>query len=88
MHTVFVIVEAIAQHPTLLLEFHPTVIDKLLPPLSQLVSSTAGDTRAQSLRLFSEMAGLYLNQEQFDPIQHKNETQKLHHITLDTLLPQ
>ena len=42
MHTVFAVVEVIAQHPTILIEYHQIVIEKILPPLAQLVSSSVG----------------------------------------------
>ena len=48
----------------------------------------SGDTRALSLRLFSEMAVLFLDQAQFDATRHKAEAQKLQTIIAETLLPQ
>ena len=48
----------------------------------------SGDTRALSLRLFSEMAVIFLDQAQFDATRHKAEAQKLHTIIAEALMPQ
>ena len=42
IHTVFAIVEAVAQHPNILMEYHSLVIDLILPPLAMLVASSSG----------------------------------------------
>ena len=47
-----------------------------------------GDTRALSLRLFSEMASVFLDGAQFDAARHKAESQKLQNIIAEALLPQ
>ena len=42
IHTVFAVVEGIAQHPALLTEYYVIVMEQILPNLSQLVSSAQG----------------------------------------------
>ena len=42
LHSVFSVVEALAQHPNILDEHHALVIEKLLPPLASLVASSNG----------------------------------------------
>ena len=54
-----------------------------MPPLF-----VSGDSRALSLRLFSEIASMFLNQQQFDGGTHKASTKKLHQLITDTVLPQ
>lgn len=39
-HSLFAIVESMAQHPTVLTDYCPLVVDKILPPLAALVTST------------------------------------------------
>ena len=47
-----------------------------------------GEIRALALRLFSEIATLFLNQQQYDPQIQKNNTRKVYKIIADTLMPQ
>ncbi len=42
IHTVFAIIEAIAQHPTILHEYHTVIIDNILCSLAYLISSSLG----------------------------------------------
>ena len=42
IHTIFAVLEAIAQHPAILTEYHGLVIEKILPSLAALVSSQSG----------------------------------------------
>lgn len=42
IHCVFGVTECLAQHSTILLEHQVLVIDKILPPLAALVSSSGG----------------------------------------------
>lgn len=41
-NTVFGIIESIAQHPTLLIEYHSVIIDHILRSLAQLISASSG----------------------------------------------
>ena len=59
----FSIVEAVTQHPPLLLEFHAVMVDRVLPPLATLVSSANGNTRVLCFRMFSDVASLYLDNQ-------------------------
>ena len=43
LHTVCALVEIIAKHPSILMEHRELVIDEILPPLAQLVSSSFGE---------------------------------------------
>jgi len=43
LHTVCALVEIIAKHPAILMEHRELVIDEILPPLAQLVSSSFGE---------------------------------------------
>lgn len=55
------IAEAITQHPPILLEYHAVVTQHILPHLAALMSSTNGDTRVLSFRMFADVASLYLD---------------------------
>eukprot|EP00058_Branchiostoma_floridae_P012973 XP_002598461.1 hypothetical protein BRAFLDRAFT_230861 [Branchiostoma floridae] len=65
MHVVLSVLEALAQHPTILTQYHTVVIQKILPPLAALVSSENANTRALCLRMLSEIASLYLINDEF-----------------------
>ncbi|XP_064646752.1 serine/threonine-protein kinase ULK4-like [Lineus longissimus] len=84
--TVMSMLEAITQHPTILVEFEKNIINKLLPPLAALVSSGNGDTRLLCLKLFSDMSAILLTGEQF--LQRTDQSKLLHNIIEDALLPQ
>lgn len=62
-YVVLSIIECITQHPPLLLEFASTISVNILPILVALVSSSNGNTRALSFRLFAEVASLYLDNQ-------------------------
>lgn len=49
---------------------------------------STGETRALSLRLFSEIASVYLNQEQYAAGEKKMNVAGLHKIITERLLPQ
>ena len=42
VHNVFSVLEAIAQHPVVLMEHHAVTMETILPPLAQLLSSANG----------------------------------------------
>ena len=42
LHTVFAVVESVAQHPDILAEYHTLVINHMLPPLAMMVTSSSG----------------------------------------------
>ena len=56
-------VEAVTQHPALIRRHHTLMVEHILPPLAALVSSSSGDTRVLCFRMFSEMAFLFLDDE-------------------------
>ncbi|XP_013396898.1 serine/threonine-protein kinase ULK4 [Lingula anatina] len=86
-NTVLSILEAISQHPGLTTQFSGPVIEKILPALGAFISSQNGNTRAMCLRLFSDLATTFLNEEQFE-VSHRASTKLLQHIIRETLLPQ
>ena len=43
VHSLFGVVESLAQHPTLLEEYQQLLLDRILPPLATLVSSPNGE---------------------------------------------
>ena len=57
------IAEAITQHPPILLDYHSVVTQHLLPPLAALMSSSNGDTRVLSFRMFADVASLYFDNQ-------------------------
>ena len=61
--TVFSIIEAIAQHPLLLLEHCEIIVDGILPELGSFCTSPSGDNRILSLKLFSDISALYLEDD-------------------------
>ncbi|CAH1788788.1 unnamed protein product [Owenia fusiformis] len=88
IHTVFSIIEAIVQHQTILTEHHVIIVDSLLAPLSQLITSSNGDTRVFCLRLFTEIATTYLGEQQLNITLDEESSVKLQGIIVDALLPQ
>ena len=62
-NVVFSIVEAVTQHPPILLQFHVVIVDQVLPPLASLISSTNGNTRVLCFKMFSDVASLYLDNQ-------------------------
>ncbi|XP_030856242.1 serine/threonine-protein kinase ULK4 [Strongylocentrotus purpuratus] len=57
------ILEAVTQHPSILMEHHVEVIDSILNPLAALVASRNDETRMFCVRLFAEIMCLYLNHD-------------------------
>ena len=55
------ITEAVTQHPPILLQYHIVVTEHVLPHLATLMSSSNGDTRVLSFRMFADVASLYLD---------------------------
>ena len=62
--TVFSIVEAVAQHPQLLLHNQTVLVDQVLPVLATFfVQSGDGNLRMLSLKLFADISTFYLDSE-------------------------
>lgn len=55
------VTEAVTQHPPILLQYHAVVTEHVLPHLAALMSSSNGDTRVLSFRMFADVASLYLD---------------------------
>jgi serine/threonine-protein kinase ULK4 len=68
-------------------EFCVIIIDLLLPLLASLIFSSSGDVSTVSLRLFSEIACIFLTHEMFEMTQHQSQIKKLHQLVSDMLLP-
>ena len=64
MRTAFSIVEAVSQHPLLLLQYRETVIHAILPSLGSFIASSSGDSRILAMKLFSDICSLYLENEE------------------------
>ena len=57
------IAEAVTQHPPILLEYYAVVTQHILPHLAALMSSSNGDTRVLSFRMFADVASLYFDNQ-------------------------
>nr|XP_034324271.1 serine/threonine-protein kinase ULK4 isoform X2 [Crassostrea gigas] len=86
--TTMSVLEGISQHPQIVADFHQVILESVLPIIADLVVSQNGETRALSLRLFSEIASVYLNQEQYAGGEKKMNVAGLHKIITERLLPQ
>ena len=64
VRTAFSIVEAVSQHPPLLLQYRETVVRAILPSLGSFIASSSGDNRILAMKLFSDMCSLYLENEE------------------------
>ncbi|XP_048462202.1 serine/threonine-protein kinase ULK4 isoform X2 [Rhincodon typus] len=82
--------EAITQHPMLLITYHSTIVDCILPPLVSLVLSQNVEWRIFSLRLLSETTSLVANHEAVLGEKGENLTSNSKLLTLiqESLLPQ
>ncbi|XP_060103490.1 serine/threonine-protein kinase ULK4 [Heteronotia binoei] len=81
--------EAIIQHPALLMLYGSTVMDYILPPLVSLVSSQNVEWRLFSLRLLSETTSLLVSHEVMaEDKENLNANNKLLSLIRDSLLPQ
>ncbi|XP_022082290.1 serine/threonine-protein kinase ULK4-like isoform X3 [Acanthaster planci] len=85
--TVLSILEAVAQHPCILMEYHSVIIENILPALASLVSSDNGDTRIFCLRLFAEITSLYLTHDQLTEEHPLTNPKLLEEIIGDRFLP-
>ncbi|XP_071163636.1 serine/threonine-protein kinase ULK4-like isoform X2 [Mytilus edulis] len=88
VNTSMSVLEGLSQHPVILAEYSEVILEKILPTLADLIGSQNGDTRALSLRLFTEVASVYLSQDQFGVGDVKVNTSLLHKTIGDNLLPQ
>lgn len=61
--TMFSIVEAITQHPPLLVESQVIFVDEVLPILATFIKSDDGNIRMLCLKLFSDISTFYLEFE-------------------------
>ncbi|KAI1885690.1 hypothetical protein AGOR_G00206410 [Albula goreensis] len=80
-------VEAITQHPSLLMPHHSAVVDAILPPLASLALSKNVEWRILSLRVLSEITLLLLSQEDVEEGRACTSNRLLSIIT-EALLPQ
>ena len=62
--TAFSVVEAVAQHPQLVLQNRAVLVDQVLPVLAAFIrQSEDGNLRMLSLKLFADIATFYLESE-------------------------
>ncbi|XP_033625022.1 serine/threonine-protein kinase ULK4-like isoform X3 [Asterias rubens] len=87
INTVLSILEAVAQHPSILMEHHNVIIENILPSLASLVSSENGDTRILCLRLFAEVTSLYLTHDQLTEERPLTNPKLLQEIIGERFLP-
>ena len=59
----FSIIEAIGQHPLILLDYLSDVVNHILPALACFRRSDNGNLRMLSCRLFTNIASIYLEKE-------------------------
>ena len=88
INVVLSIAEAITQHPPILLEYHAVVTQHILPHLAALMSSSSGDTRVLSFRMFADVASLYFdNQNVYNSSSNVEDvlasTRKLNEVRID-----
>ncbi|XP_048734641.2 serine/threonine-protein kinase ULK4-like isoform X2 [Ostrea edulis] len=86
--TTMSVLEGLSQHPQIIADYHQVTLENILPIIADLVLSQNGETRALSLRMFSEIASVYLNQEQYAGGEKKMNVAGLHKIITERLLPQ
>uniref|UniRef100_A0ABM5GPR7 Serine/threonine-protein kinase ULK4 isoform X2 n=1 Tax=Pogona vitticeps TaxID=103695 RepID=A0ABM5GPR7_9SAUR len=87
--TVLSIFEAILQHPVLIMHYHLTVIDYILPPLISLVFSQNVEWRFFSLRLLSETTSVLVSHRVMaEERENFNSDNKLLCLIRESLLPQ
>jgi serine/threonine-protein kinase ULK4 len=89
INIVLSIIEAIAQHPSLLLQYRGLVIESVLPHLAVLTSSIEGDVRMFCFKMFADVAAMFLDSETLDDDQAKESAMQLskvmsHHGFLST----
>ncbi|PRP89093.1 hypothetical protein PROFUN_01813 [Planoprotostelium fungivorum] len=60
-NTTLLILEAISQNHTILVEHHPDIIMNILPPLVVLMRTNNGDTRFLCLKIFIDMISEFLS---------------------------
>ncbi|XP_067053224.1 serine/threonine-protein kinase ULK4-like [Acropora muricata] len=85
------ITEAVTQHPPILLQYHIVVTEHVLPHLATLMSSSNGDTRVLSFRMFADVALLYLDNHNLSFLSNEetsSSARKLNEVINNHLLPQ
>ncbi|MGH0129936.1 UNVERIFIED_CONTAM: hypothetical protein FKN15_039857 [Acipenser sinensis] len=70
-------IEAVTQHPALLMQYHSTVVDSILPPMVSLAFSKNVEWRIYSLRLLSETTLMLVNHEAMEKGERLNSNSKL-----------
>lgn len=62
-NNVFSIIEAIGQHPPLLMENQNVVVNEVLPVLASFIKSEDGNIRMLCLKLFTDISTFFLESE-------------------------
>ena len=62
-NVVLSIVEAVAQHPALVLQHRALVVASVLPQLAAMTSSRGGDVRMFCFKMFADVASMLLDSE-------------------------
>ena len=76
------IIEAIAQHPSLLLQYRGLVIENILPHLAVLTASNEGDVRMFCFKMFADVAAMFLDSESLTDDQGKESALQLSKVNL------
>lgn len=71
------IIEAIAQHPSLLLQYRGLAVESVLPHLAVLTFSNEGDTRMFCFKMFADMAAMFLDSQTLGDGQGKESAVQL-----------
>ena len=71
------IIEAVAQHPSLLLKYRGLVIESIMPQLAVLTSSNEGDVRMFCFKMFADVAAMFLDSETLDDDNGKESAMQL-----------
>ena len=76
------IIEAVTQHPSLLLQYRVLIVQSILPHLAVLASSNEGDVRMFCFKMFADMAAMFLDSETLGDDQGKESAMQLSEVML------
>ncbi|XP_039592868.1 serine/threonine-protein kinase ULK4 [Polypterus senegalus] len=81
-------IEAVAQHPALVMQYRSAVVMSILPPMVSLAVSRNVEWRVFSLRLLSEITVLLVNQDTVEKGENQNPNSQLVALISESLIPQ
>ena len=77
------IIEAVAQHSSLLLQYRGLIIQSIMPHLAVLTSSHEGDVRMFCFKMFADMAAMFLDSETLGDDQGKDSAMQLSKVVFN-----